>query len=118
TLTHPSCFYTLPSHMHPLSFTTRRSSDLDHAVSDCEETTDAMGTNDEPLRELRAGQRSVDRGLAAFGSKTAIDTPLTGSEFAEWFIIGSHCISCLFAVTDGVVEIGRASCSEREWMHV
>src|SRR5699024_11531684 len=40
----------------------------DHAVSDCDETTDAMGTNDEPLRELRAGQRSVDRGLAAFGN--------------------------------------------------
>src|SRR5699024_11727252 len=34
----------------------------DRAVSDCDETTDAMGTNNEPLRKLRAGQRSVDRG--------------------------------------------------------
>lgn len=41
--------------------------------------------------------------IIAEGSKTAIDTPLTGSEFAEWFIIGPHCISCLIAVTDGVV---------------
>src|SRR5699024_5623930 len=35
--------------------------------------------------------------------KTAIDTPLTGSEFAEWFIIGPHCISCLVAATDDAI---------------
>ena len=41
--------------------------------------------------------------IIAEGGRTAIDAPLTGSEFAEWFIIGPHCISCLIAVTDGTV---------------
>src|SRR5690625_5030150 len=41
--------------------------------------------------------------IIAEGGKTAIDTPLTDSEIAEWFIIGPHCISCLIAVTDDVV---------------
>src|SRR5699024_1323270 len=40
----------------------------DRVVSGCDETTDAMGTNDEPFRKLRAGQRSVERGFAAFGN--------------------------------------------------
>jgi len=37
------------------------------------------------------------------GGKTAIDTQLTGSEFADWFIKGPHCISCLVAVTDNAI---------------
>lgn len=41
--------------------------------------------------------------IIAEGGKTAIDTPLTGSEFAEWFIIGPHCISCLVAATDDAI---------------
>jgi len=41
--------------------------------------------------------------IIAEGGKTAIDTPLTAREFAEWFIIGSHCISCLIAVTDDAI---------------
>lgn len=41
--------------------------------------------------------------IIAEGGKTAIETPLTGSEFAEWFIIGPHCISCLIATTDGAI---------------
>lgn len=41
--------------------------------------------------------------IIAEGGKTAIDTPLTGSEFAEWFIIGPHCISCLIAATDDAI---------------
>src|SRR5690625_2181495 len=36
----------------------------------------------------------------AEGGKTAIDSALTGLEFAEWFITGPHCISCLIAEAD------------------
>lgn len=32
------------------------------------------------------------------GDKTAIDTPLSGSEFAEWFITGKHCVSCVVGI--------------------
>ena len=35
--------------------------------------------------------------VIAEGGKTAIDTPLTGSEFAAWFITGPHCICCIVA---------------------
>lgn len=42
----------------------------------------------------------VLNGVIAEGDKTAIDTPLTGAEFAEWFIVGPHCISCVVAVAD------------------
>ncbi|MGR6614640.1 MULTISPECIES: GNAT family N-acetyltransferase [Kocuria] len=38
--------------------------------------------------------------IIAEGGKTAIDTPLSGPELAEWFITGPHCISCLLADTD------------------
>lgn len=38
--------------------------------------------------------------IIAEGGKTAIDTPLSGPEFAEWFITGPHCISCLLADSD------------------
>src|SRR5699024_5664763 len=38
--------------------------------------------------------------VIAEGGKTAIDTPLTGSEFREWFITGPHCICCLVALSD------------------
>src|SRR5690625_2741907 len=41
--------------------------------------------------------------IIAEGGRTAIDTPLTGPEFAEWFIDGPHCLSCLVAVTDDVI---------------
>lgn len=36
--------------------------------------------------------------VIAEGGKTAIDTPLSGAEFAEWFITGPHCLSCVVAV--------------------
>lgn len=38
--------------------------------------------------------------VIAEGGKTAIDTPLTGSEFADWFITGPHCICCVVAEVD------------------
>ncbi|HLR46046.1 MAG TPA: GNAT family N-acetyltransferase [Deinococcales bacterium] len=41
--------------------------------------------------------------IIAEGGKTAIATPLTGPQFAEWFIIGPHCLSCLVATTDGAI---------------
>ncbi|GAB3758561.1 GNAT family N-acetyltransferase [Microlunatus parietis] len=40
---------------------------------------------------------AVLNAVIAEGDKTAIDAPLSGSEFAEWFITGSHCISCVAA---------------------
>ncbi|GAA1778959.1 GNAT family N-acetyltransferase [Agromyces lapidis] len=49
---------------------------------------------------------AVLNGVIAEGGKTAIDTPLTGSEFAEWFITGSHCISCVVAVADDGAFLG------------
>ena len=45
----------------------------DRVVSGCDQTTDAMGPNDEPFRKLRSGQRSVDRGLAAFGNDVVLE---------------------------------------------
>src|SRR5690625_1410897 len=49
----------------------------DRVISDCDETTDAMGTNNEPFRKLPSGQRRVDRRLAALGN----DVVQEASEF-------------------------------------
>lgn len=42
--------------------------------------------------------------VIAEGDKTAIDTPLSPAEFAEWFVTGAHCVSCIAAFD----EAGRA----------
>ncbi|MBT2588410.1 GNAT family N-acetyltransferase [Arthrobacter sp. ISL-95] len=34
------------------------------------------------------------------GDKTAINSRLTGEEFTEWFLTGSHCVSCMLAQED------------------
>lgn len=44
--------------------------------------------------------------IIAEGGKTAIDTPLTGAEFAEWFIAGAHCVNCVVAVDDDGALLG------------
>lgn len=49
---------------------------------------------------------SVLNAIIAEGGKTAIDTPLTDSEFAEWFITGPHCISCVLATNDAGEPLG------------
>lgn len=43
------------------------------------------------------------------GGKTAIDTPLTGSEFSEWFLTGAHCITCVVAADTQEKPLGFQS---------
>ncbi len=40
------------------------------------------------------------------GDKTAIDVHLSETEFAEWFLSGSHCLSCAVAQDDSARLLG------------
>ncbi|MEU2202572.1 GNAT family N-acetyltransferase [Isoptericola sp. NPDC019482] len=44
--------------------------------------------------------------VIAEGGRTAITTPLSADELAEWFITGPHCASCVVAVGDTEERLG------------
>jgi L-amino acid N-acyltransferase YncA len=44
-----------------------------------------------------ASLASLLNAVIAEGGKTAIQTPLSAEELADWFIIGQHCVSCVVA---------------------